>query len=68
MTANRNFYDTGVAVVHPCYYEHSQEPQAYATADSQYRFGAEMLAGEWAIPIKLSTDGSSDKTINRVLR
>ena len=46
MTANRNFYDTGVAVVHPCYYEHSQEPQAYATADSQYRFGAEMLAGE----------------------
>jgi alpha-glucosidase (family GH31 glycosyl hydrolase) len=46
MTANRNFYDTGVAVVHPCYYEHSQEPQAYSTADSQYRFGAEMLAGE----------------------
>lgn len=43
-TAYRAFHDTGVAVVHPCYYEHPEEAEAYTTADTQYRFGAQVLA------------------------
>jgi hypothetical protein len=42
--ANRVFHDTGVAVVHPCYYEYPLEADAYASANSQYLFGDSMLA------------------------
>jgi alpha-glucosidase len=43
-TAYRTFHDTGVGVVHPCYYEHPEEEEAYATRGAQYRFGSEVLA------------------------
>ena len=63
MTSYRNFYETGIGVVHPCYYEHSQEPQAYDTADSQYRFGAEMLAAPITAAASDPLHGSVERTV-----
>jgi alpha-glucosidase len=63
MTAYRHFHDSGVGLVHPCYYEHSQEPQAYATAEKQYMFGTEMLAAPITDAAPDPLHGSVEQTV-----
>ncbi len=49
-----NTYDTGIALVHPLYYDYPSAPQAYSYK-SQYFFGNDMIAAPVTNPIDKAT-------------
>lgn len=49
-TEARRTYDTGVAFLHPLYYDWPEEPQAYAVKD-EYMFGDQMLIAPVTDPV-----------------
>ena len=59
-TEARRTYDTGVAFLHPLYYDWPNEPPAY-DAKNEYMFGDEMLAAPVVAPADKISGLSSEK-------
>jgi alpha-glucosidase len=59
-TEARRTYDTGVAFLHPLYYDWPNERPAY-DAKNEYMFGDEMLAAPVAVPANKVTALASEK-------
>jgi alpha-glucosidase len=54
-TEARSTYDTGVAFVHPLYYDAPEAPEAYDSAKDEYMFGRNMLVAPIVQPIDKSS-------------
>jgi len=54
-TEARRTYDTGVAFLHPLYYDSPDAPEAY-TAKNEYAFGSQMIAAPVVDPVDAATD------------